>query len=47
MRTLGFGRGNAGLLRKLKMASGNPMITIVSADLVKVSVLVFTAKAKV
>ena len=45
MRTLGFGRGNAGLLRKLKMASGNPMITIVSADLVKVIVEQFNAWA--
>ena len=37
MRTLGVGRGNAGLLRKQKM-SRNLTMTIVSADLVKVIV---------
>ena len=47
MRTLGVGRGSAGLLRNQRMASRNLTMTIVSADLVKVSVLVFTAKAKV
>ena len=38
MRTLGVGRGNAGLLRNQKMASRNLTMTIVSADLVKVIV---------
>ena len=38
MRTLGVGRGNAGLLRNQRMASRNLTMTIVSADLVKVIV---------
>ena len=38
MRTLGVGRGNAGLLRNQKMASRNLTMTIVSVDLVKVIV---------
>ena len=36
MRTLGFGRCNAGLLRNQRMASLKATMTIVSADLVKV-----------
>ena len=38
MRTLGVGRGNAGLLRNQKMASRNLTMAIVSVDLVKVIV---------